>query len=176
MKVDVSRIEGYAEMSAEDKLKALEAYEFEEPKLDTGEITKLKTALSKSNSEAAEYKRQLREKQTEAEKAEAERAEREKAAEEERVTLKKMVAVMELEKQYLAAGYSAELATASAKAQADGDTETVMKNQIAFLESERKRIEAEALKNQPNLSKGNPPSTEEAEKREYEQMRKWAGL
>ena len=44
------------------------------------ELEKLKAALSRANGEAAEYKRQLREKQTEAERAEAERAEADNAA------------------------------------------------------------------------------------------------
>ena len=76
-KIDVSKIEGYSEMSAEDKLKALEAYEFETPApKESEETTRLKAALSKANSESAEWKRQLREKQTESERAEAERKER----------------------------------------------------------------------------------------------------
>jgi hypothetical protein len=66
MKIDVSKIDGFEAMSAEDKLAALMGYEFEEPKTpDNSEITKLKAALSKANSEAAEWKRSFREKQTE---------------------------------------------------------------------------------------------------------------
>ena len=62
-KINTAAIEGYAEMSAEDKLKALEEYEFETPApKENEEVTKLKTALSKANSEAADWKRQLREK------------------------------------------------------------------------------------------------------------------
>ena len=65
MKIDTSTINGYAEMSAADKLKALEAYEFEAPaQKDDGEVTRLKAALSKANSEASDWKKQLREKQT----------------------------------------------------------------------------------------------------------------
>ena len=52
-----------------------------EPKKDekpvNAEVEKLKAALTKASADAAEYKRQLREKQTEAERAEAERAEQE---------------------------------------------------------------------------------------------------
>jgi hypothetical protein len=78
MKIDTSKINGYAEMTAEDKLKALEEYEFETPapKDESEEVKKLKTALSNANSQAADWKRQFREKQTEAERAEAERKER----------------------------------------------------------------------------------------------------
>ena len=39
MKVDVSKIEGYESMSAEEKLKAIESYEFAEPDY-SGYVTK----------------------------------------------------------------------------------------------------------------------------------------
>ena len=58
-------------------------------KPDTGEIERLKAALSKANSQAAEFKRALREKQTEQERAEAERAEADKALHDELETLRK---------------------------------------------------------------------------------------
>ena len=48
MKVDINKIDGYADMTPEEKLSALEAYEFEAP--GSGEIERLKAALSKSNS------------------------------------------------------------------------------------------------------------------------------
>ena len=89
MKIDTTRIEGYADMTAEEKLKALEEFEIEVPKDNSEEVTKLKTALSKANSDAAEWKRQFREKQTEAERAEAERQEREKAVEDELRSLRR---------------------------------------------------------------------------------------
>ena len=74
MKIDTAKIENYSEMTAEEKLATLEAYEFEAPTpKEPEDVTKLKAALSKANSDAAEWKRQFREKQTEAERAEAER-------------------------------------------------------------------------------------------------------
>ena len=54
MKIDTSKITGYADMTAEEKLKALEEFEIETPKDNGDEVTKLKTALSKANSDAAE--------------------------------------------------------------------------------------------------------------------------
>lgn len=179
MKVDVNLIPGYSEMSAEDKIKALEAFEFEAPKqTDDGEVRKLKEALSKTNSEAANLKRQLHEKMSEAEKAEADRKEREQQIEEELKTLRKDKTIATLEKAYLAAGYPAELAAASAVAQADGDTDTVLKNQMAFLAETKKSLAAEALNKQPPLSVGNPPAdkpkTEEDRIAEF--AMKYAGL
>lgn len=159
MKVDVSKIDGYSEMSAEDKIKALEAFEFEAPKqTEDGEVKKLREALSKTNSEAANLKRQLHEKMSEAEKAEAERKEREQQIEEELNTLRKDRKIATLEKAYLAAGYPADLAAASAVAQAEGDTETVLKNQLVYLSDTKKKLESEALNKQPPLSVGSPPA------------------
>ena len=160
MKVDVSKIEGYEAMSVEDKLKALEGYDFEAPKAveDGNEVKKLKEALSKSNSEAASYKRQLHERMTADEQKEAERKEREQKTEEELASLRKDKAIAMLEKTYLAAGYPADLAASSAKAQAEGDTETVLKNQMAFLSDTMIALESAALNKQPPLSVGNPPA------------------
>ena len=179
MKVDVSKIEGYEAMSAEDKIKALESFEFEAPKqADDGEVKKLREALSKTNSEAASLKRQLHEKMSEAEKAEAERKDREQQIDEELKTLRKEKTIATLEKAYLAAGYPAELAAASAVAQADGDTDTVLRNQMTFLAETKKSLAAEALNKQPPLSVGNPPAdkpkTEEDRIAEF--AMKYAGL
>lgn len=179
MKVNVNEIPGYSEMSAEDKIKALEAFEFEAPKqTDDGEVKRLKEALSKSNSEAASWKRQLHEKMSEAEKADADRKEREQQIEEELKTLRKDKTIATLEKAYLAAGYPAELAAASAVAQAEGDTDTVLKNQMAYLSETRKKLESEALNKQPPLSVGNPPAGKPLteEDRIAELAMKYAGL
>ena len=179
MRVDVSKIDGYEAMSVEDKLKALEGYEFEAPKAtDDGEVKKLKEALSKSNSEAASYKRQLHEKMTADEQKEAERKEREQQIDEELASLRKDKAIATLEKTYLAAGYPADLAAASAKAQAEGDTETVLKNQLAFLADTKKALESAALNKQPPLSVGNPPAgkPQTVEDRIAEAAMKYAGL
>ena len=176
-KVDVTKIEGYAEMSADDKLKALENYEFEVPKADDGaEVKRLKDALSKSNSEAASYKRQLHEKMTADEQKEAERAEHEAAVQEELKTYRMKDAISTYEKAYLAAGYSADLAASTAKAQAEGDLETVLANQKAFLETKQKELEDAALKKQPSLSVGNPPNGKSEHDARIANIRRYAGL
>ena len=175
-KIDTSLIDGYAEMSAEDKLKALEAYEFEAPKPDTTEADKLKAALNKASADAAEWKRQYREKQTEQEREAAERAEREQATMTELEALRKERAIDKLEKQYLGAGYSAELAANAAKAMADGDTETVLKMQMAFLDESKRSWEAAALANQKGLSVGTPPKAETEEDKIVNMAMKYAGL
>lgn len=175
MKIDVSKIDGFEAMSAEDKLVALMGYEFETPKTDDTEITKLKTALSKANSEAAEWKRQFRDKQTEQERAEAERAENEKALQEELAALRRGKVVDEYAKQCMGMGYDAALAAECAEAMADGKFNTVFEIQKRFMEAKTREIEAAALNKQPGLSAGAPP-VNAAEKAETNKMRQIFGL
>lgn len=177
MKIDTAKIENYANLSAEDKLKALEEYEFETPApQDSEEVTKLKTALSKANSDAAEWKRQFREKQTEQERAEAERAEREKAVEDELRTLRRDKTVSGYQAQYLALGYDKELALKAAEATADGDAATILACQQSFLEAKTKELEAAALNKQPTLSVGAPPSAGNADLEAENKLRAVMGL
>lgn len=176
MKIDTSKITGYAEMSAEDKLKALEEYEFDAPKPNSDESEKLKAALSKANSEAAEWKRQFREKQTEAERAEAERAEREKAVEEELRGLRRDKTVSGFVAQCLALGYDKDLALKAAEAMADNDAAAILACQQEFLESKKKEYEATALNKQPTLTPGSPPTAKTAEADAYNKMRAAWGL
>lgn len=178
MKIDVSKIEGYAEMSAEDKLNALEEFEFEAPapKDNSDEVTKLKTALSKANSDAAEWKRQFREKQTEAERAEAERKEHEAAVEEELRTLRRDKTVSGYIAQCLALGYEKELALQAAEAIADGDAAKIMECQQEFLATKQKELEKAALNRQPGLSVGAPPTAQQAEQSADDKLRHYFGL
>ena len=176
MKINVSQIEGYETMSVEDKLKALEAYEFEVPKPDSGEADKLKAALSKANSECAEWKRQLREKQTEEERKAAERAEHDKSVEEELKTLRRDKTVSGYQAQCLALGYDKELALKAAEAMADNDAAAIFECQQKFLEAKQKELEATALNKQPTLTPGAPPTAGQADKDEQNKMRSWFGL
>lgn len=178
MKIDVTKIDGYESMSAEDKLKVLEGYEFDVPaqKDNSEEVKNLKESLSKANSQAAEWKRQFREKQTEAERAEAERAEREKAVEEELKSLRRDKSVSGYVAQCLALGYSAELAQKAAEAMADGNTSEIFACQQAFLEAKQKELEAAALNKQPTITSGSPPTSKVAEVEAQNKMRAAWGL
>ena len=178
MKIDTTKIENYEQMSAEDKLKALEEYEFEAPapKDNSEEVTKLKTALSKANSDAAEWKRQFREKQTEAERAEAERQEREKAVEDELRSLRRDKTVSGYVASCLSLGYDKELALKAAEAMADNDAAAIMACQQEFLEAKKKELEAAALGKQPSLSVGTPPTAKQAEVDAQNKMRLYMGL
>ena len=176
MKIDTSKIEGYAEMSAEDKLKALEAFEIEEPKDSSEEVTKLKTALSNANSQAAEFKRALRERQTEEERKEAERAEKEKAVQEELAGLRRDKTVSGYVAQCLSLGYEKDLALRAAEAMADNDAAAILACQQEFLENKKKELEAAALNKQPTITPGSPPTAQAADLETVNQRRKWMGL
>ena len=178
MRIDTAKIEGYAEMSAEDKLKALEEFEFEAPapKDSSDEVNKLKTALSKANSDAAEWKRQFREKQTEAERAEAERKEHEQAVEDELRTLRRDKTVSGYQAQCLALGYTQELALRAAEAMADNDAAAIMACQQEFLDAKQKELEAAALNKQPTLTSGSPPTAKQADAEAEDKLRYYFGL
>ena len=175
-KIDLSSIEGYEEMSAEDKLKALTEYEFEVPEDNSSEMNKLKTALSKANAEAASWKKQLRSKQSEDEAAEAERIAAEKEKDELIKTLQREKTVAANKSAYLAMGYDDELATKSAEALTDGDITKVFEYQKTFNDGYKRSIESSTLNKQPTLSQGNPISQKKLEEEQQKKLRKYFGL
>lgn len=176
MKIDLSAVENYANMTPEEKVAFFEAYEIPEVKDNSkSEIDKLKAALSKANSEAAEWKRSAREKQTEQERKESERAEAEKAMLEELTSLRRDKVVSGYAKQCMDMGYDSSLAAECAEAMADGRFNDVFAIQQRFMEAKTKEIEAAALNKQPSLSAGAPP-VNAAEKAETNKMRQIFGL
>ncbi len=131
---------------------------------DTKEVERLQKALTKSNSEAADYKRKLQEKQTEEERAEAERAEKTRAMEEELNTLKTQKAVADNKAQFLALGYDDALATETAEAMVQGDMTKVFANQKKHQEAQRAALEAELLAKTPTPPAGDGTDTMTKEK------------
>ena len=119
------------------------------------ENAKMKKAMDKAASEAANYKKQLREKQSAEEIALQEKAEKEAEREEAYQKLLKENTVTKYEKNFLALGYSEELATKAANAQYDGDTDELFKIQQDYQSSLIKQKEAEWAKSRPNPQAGN---------------------
>ena len=144
-------IEGYENMTAEEKLAALEALDIAEPDY-TGYVKK--DLLDKANSEAAGYKKQLREHMSEEEAAKAKAAEEMASIMEEVKILRQEKAVTDMTKRWMGVGYSEELATATAKAMADGEMDTVFKNHAKFLADREKALKAELLKGTPTPPAG----------------------
>ena len=113
------------------------------------EINRLKAQLSKANSEAADYKKQLRGKQT----ADEQKATMDKLTQE-NTDLKRSIALADKKTKLVAMGYDEKLADSTAIAMVDGDMDTVMKNQATFNESREKAIRAEQMKKTPRPAAG----------------------
>lgn len=144
------QIENYAEMTPEQKVAALEAYE---PDM-SGWVAK--STFDKKASEAAELSKQLKSRMTEDEARAAQEAEERAAimAELEALRAEKVVATYTTA--YLGLGYDESLAKATAKAMAKGDTDTVFKNQKLHLENREKALRTELLKQTPSPVAGDP--------------------
>ena len=144
-------------MSAEDITKALEGIEM--PTDNSAEIERLKNALSKSNSEAAEFKKQLREKMSAEEVKAKEDAEKLEALIKERDALLREKTVASHKAQYLALGYDEALASDTAEALANGELNKVFANQKKHNEAVEKRIRADVRKETPRPEGGNGSET-----------------
>lgn len=125
---------------------------------DSPEVARLKAALSKANSEAADWKRQLREKQTEQEREAAERAEREKAREARIAELEAKERISTYKDKLLDATIDPASADIMAKALPEGVSDDYFATLKSVLSNQRKAIEASALDKQPGLSVGMPPT------------------
>jgi myosin heavy subunit len=150
-KIDTSKIKGYEDMSAEDKIKALEELEYED---HAAEVERLRTANSKANSEAAEWKRKYNDQLSEEEKKKQEDADNLAKMQQELDELRRDKTVSEYKAKYIAQGYSEDLAAETAKALSEGDTAKVFANQQKFLEEYAKKIKADALKDTPKPPAG----------------------
>lgn len=118
------------------------------------EVNRLKAALSKANSEAADYKKQLRTKQTDDEAAAAAQKEEHDKLAQENADLKRSIALSERKAKLLAMGYDENLATETATAMVDGDMDKVMANQNKYLEVQKKAIQADMMKKTPRPTAG----------------------
>ena len=112
-KIDVTKIEGYDAMTAEQKIAALEGYDISIDK--SGYVKKeLYDTLAKIKE------------------------------------LEKKIKIMDLEKQYVATGYTPEDASKAAGAFYEGDTATMFSLQQQYTENARKAAAAEAMKSTPS--------------------------
>ena len=118
------------------------------------DYAKLKRAFDKTSSELAETKKSLKEKMSEQEIASAEKAEQEAKREEEFEYYKRKDKIHETEKAYLKLGYTADEAERIAEAEADGDFDAKTKIMAEVDERKKKELEAEFIKNRPDISAG----------------------
>ena len=163
-KIDVTKIEGYDTMTPEEKLSALEAFEYED---NMSELERYKNAVSKANSEASEWKKKHNALLNEDEKKKTEQEEELTNLRAEVEELKKEKAVSSYKAKFLSLGYNESLAEATANAMAEGDMETFFANQKKHGETREKEIKAELLKGTPT-----PPSGEGGETMSLDKLKK----
>ena len=125
-KIDVTQIEGYAEMSAEDKLKALEGFDIPDP--DYSGYVK-KDVFDKTASELAGVKKQLKDKMTDDEAAKQKEQEEREELQSKYDKLLRESEISKHKAKLLGLGYDEKLADETAEAMADGDMEKVFANQ-----------------------------------------------
>lgn len=139
--------DAYKEGMTEDEISAaLEAMHLSTGTGEDAEVTRLKAALSKANSEAADYKKQLRSKQSEAEATAAQQKEDYDKAMKENADLKRSIALSEKKAKLLTMGYDADLAEKTATAMVDGDMDAVLANQQTYLEAQKKSMKADQMR------------------------------
>ena len=155
MKVDVTKIEGYADMTPEEKLEAIENFEFADP--DMSEYVSKKT-FDKAVSDLNKKKKELADKMTEDEKKSLADKEALEAMQKELSELRMERKIAENKAKYLGLGYSEELASDTAKALAEEDYDRVFKNQKAHLDAYEKSIKADMVSKTPRQSGGGNPA------------------
>lgn len=148
----------------------------EKQPIENAEILKLKAALSKANSEAAEWKKALREKQTEQERKEAELAEQRKLELEELESLRREKRISGYKAKLMEAGVDHATADLMANALPDGVGEEYFAAVKTFNSSQRQAIETETLNKQPKLSVGTPPTGANMRTEEDAKYDRWWGL
>lgn len=144
--IDTSKIEGYENMTAEEKVKAFESFNIPDP--DYSGYVK-KEVFDKKASEAAELAKDLKARMTEEERAKAEHdaevAEYKTKYEE----LQREKNIAKNKAEFISAGYDEALAQETAEALEKGDYATVFKNQKAVIENVKKIAKGEAAANVP---------------------------
>lgn len=161
MKISTEKIEGYADMTLEQKLAALEAYEVDDPDL-TGYVTK--EMFDKTASELSNTKKQLREKMSADEIKAKEDAEKMEEIIKERDALLREKNIATNKAKFLSLGYDENLANDTAEAMVNGELDKVFANQKKHLEAVEKKIRADVLKDTPSPEGGNSSETITKEK------------
>ena len=154
-KIDTKLITGYEQMTPEQKVAALEAYNHPDP--DYSGYVK-KDLYDKAASDAASWKKKHNELLTEDERKKQEDADALASMKKELDELRKDKTVSEFKAKLIAQGYDEALASDTAQAMADGDTAKVFANQGKFLEDYAKKVKADAMKKTPKPPAGDGSS------------------
>lgn len=159
-KIDITKIEGYADMTAEEKLAALESLELPEQDF-TGWVKK--DVADRYASEAAEFKRKLRQQMSEDEAAKAAALEEQEQMRKELEALKREKYISENTAKFLEIGYDGKMAAETAEALLDGKMEVLFQNHAKHIANRERALKAELLKGteKPPAGEGGHEMTKE---------------
>lgn len=153
--IDTSSISGYAEMTAEQKVAALESLDIPES-VDMTQYV-LKSVFDAKASETAALSKRLKEilpaeQAAEEARKQAEEEFKQKIADLEKsnADLVKKQTVAEYKAQYIAQGMDASMAEDTAKALADGDMTKVFANRAKHIEALEAKIKADLMNKTPS--------------------------
>ncbi len=165
MKIDTANIEGFNEMTPEEKVTALLDFEVPEPeKVDMSGFVSKKVFDAKA-SEAASLSRKLKSKMSEEEIAKAERDAKLAEMEQKVVQLEREKTESIYKAQYLSMpGYDEALAEETAKAMADGNMKKVFENQKKAYSNHEKMLKSELMKQVPHPDGSNSHDSQEVDK------------
>lgn len=134
------------------------------PEDNSAEVERLKNALTKSNGEAADYKRQLRDRMSDDEKKAKEAQDAQAELQQKYEALLHENEVSKYTANYIALGYDEKLAAETAEALSAGDTAKVFENQRKHLTKVEQTARANALKETPKPTKDGDTNTMTKEK------------
>lgn len=147
-KIDTSAIEGFDTMTPEQKIAALQDYEF-----DTSGYVR-KEVFDKTASEAAEWKRKHKALLVAEGQKETETQQIMEDLKKELDEMKKEKVLSGYKSNFITQGYSEALANEAAVAMAAGEMDKVFATQKKFLEQYKKDVTAEAMKKTPKPPAG----------------------
>ena len=172
MNIDISKIEGYENMTAEEKVKALEGYSIPDP--DFSGYAK-KSRFDEVASQLAASKKDLKARMSAEEVAKAEQeaaiAEQQKLQadlQSKYDELLKKTEIADNKAKLIAIGYDEKLAEETATAMIEKDLATVIKNQQTVMASIQKKAKGEAMASTPTPDVGK--GTETITKAQFEDM------
>lgn len=162
MNIDTSKIAGYADMTAEQKVAALEGMILP----DAPDMSKYvaKDLFDKTASEVAAWKKKHNDLLSAEDRKKAEDAERLQAMEAELTSLRRDKNVSENKAKLIALGYEDGLATETAEAMVDGNISKVMENQGKFLALHDQKIKETQMKATPTPPAGGVPGAMDYDK------------
>lgn len=154
MKIDVAQITDYDSLSLEEKVAALENFEYDDHSDAVADLEKHKEATNKATKEAAEYKKQLKALQDQQKTGNSKADETIARLQEQVNELTRQNTISSYTAQFVALGYDSELAADTAIATADGDVAKVFENMGKFLDAHDKQTKADILKQTPKPGQG----------------------